>query len=376
MLLTNKEARQYLRHLCKKNLGTAEPLKKAGKLFWGYKRAVGRLDASLSHALLMFMSGQFTPKVQETLATFLYMFSGDAAMSSALPFPCHPLVLELCSELMKGVKPQTLIHKVRHWSQEVVEVLLAAESQGGLPEVVALIRGIIDRIECIHAQDRPTPDPQLLPGSYFPPEGTAYYFTPHGQQIRQLPHHHICASSSKSNYDDLPQVDEPCRKEFPMVSKGGFGHMFMWFCPVHGHCYGFHLIKGGEGRKDPFCALYKYLPVAPKDVFYDFACQFNEYCLNREPLFFKNTRFFHDIFHSFPHVCGPNFRSSRLLGLQGVNSEICEQWNSYLQCVKFTASHLSQCHMMFFIQFLVFLKNKDKSKRFKEMAHVAVQGLL
>ena len=35
-----------------------------------------------------------------------------------------------------------------------------------------------------------------------------------------------------------------------------------------------------------------------------------------------------------------NFKSGRIDGLEGINTEICEQVNSYLQCIKFTGSHL------------------------------------
>ena len=61
-------------------------------------------------------------------------------------------------------------------------------------------------------------------------------------------------SIKKKNYDDDPLTDDHCSKKYPLVSCGGFGHMFLWICPVHGHSYGFHLIAGGEGRKDPFAA--------------------------------------------------------------------------------------------------------------------------
>jgi len=35
--------------------------------------------------------------------------------------------------------------------------------------------------------------------------------------------------------------------------------LFLWFCPAHGHCYGFHVIPGSEGRKDPANSLYTFL---------------------------------------------------------------------------------------------------------------------
>ena len=56
----------------------------------------------------------------------------------------------------------------------------------------------------------------------------------------------------RGNFDDAPTVDEPCTKHYPGVSFGGYGYVFLWFCPIHGHSYRFHLIAGGEGRKDPF----------------------------------------------------------------------------------------------------------------------------
>ena len=69
----------------------------------------------------------------------------------------------------------------------------------------------------------------------------------------------------RKNYDECPQVDSICTKNFPTVSFGGYGYMFLFFCPIHGHCYGFHLLSGGEGRKDPFSVMYKYMKTPQKN---------------------------------------------------------------------------------------------------------------
>ena len=145
-----------------------------------------------------------------------------------------------------------------------------------------------------------------------------------------MPTYYVSGDRKAKNpkFDDMPDVDPACSKLFPKISRSGFGYLFLWFCPVHGHSYGFHLIAGGEGRKDPFASLYKYCAHMPKDIYYDFACQLSEYCLNREPELFKNTRFWHDLFHFIGHLCGVNFKSGRVLGLEGVNTEICEQVSS------------------------------------------------
>ena len=41
---------------------------------------------------------------------------------------------------------------------------------------------------------------------------------------------------------------------------------------------------------------------APKVVIYDFACSLHQYCLNRDPVFFQNTRFLVDRFHWKNHT--------------------------------------------------------------------------
>ena len=216
---------------------------------------------------------------------------------------------------------------------------------------------LITRIETVHSANREKPLIREKPNSYNPPSGAAYYFTPHGNQIREMPKYVLMGSSKTKNYD-CPPGHEQCRKYYPNVSFGGYSYMFLWFCPMHGHLYGFHIIESGEGRKDVFSSLYKYIETPPKHIFYDNACQLNEYCLNREPNFFLDTQFWHDLFHSIGHICGFNFRSGRVLGLEGINTEICEQVNSFLQSIKYTSSHLTQEHFMLFVQFFLYILNK------------------
>ena len=323
---------------------------------------------SIQVFVTLFVQKSVSPVMHVHMATFLFLFTRDAAMSSALPFCCHDFVRQLCSAVTQLQFVDTLLERLKDYVPELVSLFKNCEEEGTLgSEVCAFVLAIVDRIEYIHSENPPTQDPKPLPGTYDPPSGCAYYFTASGAQVRKLPVHSITGKEPKT-------VEAPCNKTYPLVSRGVYGYLFLWFCPLHGHCYGFHLIKGGEGRKDPFASLWKFLPNPPKEVFYDFACGMSEYCLNREPNYFRETRFFHDIFHSFPHVCGPNFRSVRLSSLDGVNTEICEQWNSFLQCIKYTASHLSQSHMVFFMQFMIFLQNKRKTHRFQNQARIAMEG--
>ena len=179
----------------------------------------------------------------------------------------------------------------------------------------------------------------------------------------------------KDKRNKEPLRDHECRKIYPTVSHGGYSYIFLWFCPIHSHSYGFHLIDGVEGPKDVFSSLLKYKEDMPQELFYNNACHLSEYCLNREPALFQDTRFWHDLFHAIAHLCGINFKSMRVEGFGRINTEICEQVNSYLQAIKYTGTHLSQEHLIFFLQFFLYLLNNDKTEHQRELAKLAVAGM-
>jgi hypothetical protein len=113
------------------------------------------------------------------------------------------------------------------------------------------------------------------------------------------------------------------------------------------------------------------------EIFYDFSCQLEEFCLNREPAFFRNTRFFHDIFHGFSHKCPNVYTSKRISALDiGVNSEICEQFNSYIQRIKYSARSMNQSHFVFFLQYFINIWNERKEKMVQQEYHMAQKLLL
>ena len=331
--------------------------------FFGYE--------GITEFMVMFLENTIPPQVKIQAARILkIMNKRDYAVSNLLPFGYHPQLKE-CLEAVETSCPgfERKIQGMRIFASELADLLQDAVASDTVPEVVKFIRALLQFVEDVHSEDRETADPMPIPGTYNPPAGTAYYFTAHGQKLRETPHYEVNDSSSKTYR--VP----PCTKKYPQVSSGGWGFMFTFHCPIHGHCYGFHLVDGAEGRKDPFSALYKYKPNPPKDLFYDFACQLNEYCLNREPAFFKWMRVWHDLFHGCNHICIPCFKSKRVFGLSHMNSEICEQFNSYLKSIKYTGSHLSQPNFMLFSQFMICFWNREKTKRFQQFVSVAYEGL-
>lgn len=164
-------------------------------------------------------------------------------------------------------------------------------------------------------------------------------------------------------HDDLPGLENRCSKQYPRVPASGWTYCFLFFCPLHGHCYGFHLIQGSEGRKDPFYAIYKYMPKAPKIVFYDFACSLSEYSLNREPEFFFKTEMFHDVFHGANHKCDFAFHCASIEKKRCFNTACAEQFNRYINKIKPTGRCLRLNRFVMYMQYMIYLYNVDKTKK-------------
>ena len=79
------------------------------------------------------------------------------------------------------------------------------------------------------------------PGKY----GIAYYFNRDGKKLRENSLFTVDEKRGSQNFDDRPA--KVCNKYFSQVSKRGSTYLFLWFCPLHGHYYGFHMIPGSEG---------------------------------------------------------------------------------------------------------------------------------
>ena len=325
--------------------------------------------------LMQLVQNKFPISTITEVARFVHLMCGDAALSVVLPFRYHGQILECCDSIQEGDLRQEQVIQLSHFNCDLGKMLAAVASEGsGVSLCVSFLLDLLDLITKTHENDHDTLPVEEMQGSYNPPSGTCYYFTRSGNQIRKMPLYDL--ESGGKNHDNAPVVDEACNKMFPQVAYRGFGYILLIFCPVHGHCYGFHLIHGGEGRKDPFAALYKYLPDPPDEFFYDFACSLSEYSLNREPKHFKETRFWGDVWHQTTnHKCGSAFQSDRIPSIKGVNTEICEQFNAFIQCIKYTGSHLSQIHFMLFMQFMIYIFNSRKTVRFKDIASIAVAGM-
>nr|XP_047139907.1 uncharacterized protein LOC100198017 isoform X1 [Hydra vulgaris] len=271
------------------------------------------------------------------------ILSADSSLDTLIPLRFTDEILSICEQLLSNVDCCELSVKfcylLRCFSPELARLVEISSSYNNTPsgDIVLLIQYCSNFVKKIHLVDVPPKKAEVIEGTYNPPRfGRAYYFEKHGSQIRKMRMFSADKSANNNLFDDVPS--EICNKVFPQVSKKGVSFLFLWFCPMHGHCYGFHIIPGSEGRKDPHASLYTHLEVAPENIVYDFACSLSEFCHNRESGYYKNTSFFHDVFHGYTHKCADVFRCNRLGYFYPINTSICEQFNSFLQNIKSSAS--------------------------------------
>lgn len=370
-------SRCHLLYHCKKALGTLsrtdelpfeEEISRNNKLF-------NHVDVEFLPLVQLFVNDRCGYRLRSKLAVLFKILSSSCSLSSVVPFRYLGEFQRVLNAFRGNFNiDANTINKVSNFSPEVRDILIAVRGTGHCLEIIGFFEHLVYRVRQIF-QDCKEPDQvNPKPGTYNPAKfGRAYYFTPHGQQLRDIPKYSM-GNGSSANYDDEPaQLEDKCSKRYPEVGRKGTTYLFLWFDPQHyGHCYGYHMIPSHEGRKDPACSAYAFLETAPEEMFYDFSCQLEEYCLNREPGYWKNTRFFHDTFHGFCHSCAIVYRSARLMILRKANTEICEQTNSFLQHIKYSARAMSMSKFNHFLQFFLYQWSKKKYEKFSQKCSVAI----
>ena len=206
--------------------------------------------------------------------------------------------------------------------------------------------------------------------TYDPESSFAYYFTPHGNQLRRLPKFvkdkHDKESDDRT-FTSKKTADNLCTKNSTPITQQEWSRLFLWFCPIRGHCYGFYTIKGEEEREDAFSSAVKHMTKAHRELYYDFSCSDLEYSLNRDSSFFSQTRFWFDIFHSFNSFhsfrCRGNHKCADVPGLLHTNTSICEQFNSYFKKTSnIWNTYLTQSAYCFMMQLLIRKWNEHKNE--------------
>ena len=324
--------------------------------------------------LNVFLTRQASTEYLSALAKFFRLLSAESDVINILPLDYVQSVKEYIAKIQSGNTTVTyqFLDYCSFFCPELQQVVSKSCNdelcRNPSVDAISTILFLADLVEKVHQKDTQLPPAVPIKDSYNPPKlGRAYYFRKDGRQVRIPRGFGIDMEKIRERdecHDDCPEFED-CSKKYPKVSRRGRTQLYLTHCAEHGHCYGFHLIKGSEGRKDPYYSLLLHLEKPPTDVWYDFCCAFHEYCMNRENGYWNRTRFFHDEFHGYNHKCSNVFSASRLRGFEGTNSEICEQFNAFAQKIKKTSYNLSQVHFIFYLQFMI--RHWNEKKRLKHI---------
>ncbi|KAL3872253.1 hypothetical protein ACJMK2_040188 [Sinanodonta woodiana] len=364
------QSRNHLLYLSKRVLGTLDsadeiPLEEETKR---NDILLQHVDRGFQPLLNIFMRNGCCNRVLRKLAVLFTLLSSNHSISSIIPHRFVDDFKSILNLIRKNSNFDTnVINRVAKFSPEIRDVLFAVKNSDICSATLEFFDHLASRVKQLFSNCKEPDQINPQPGSYNPAKfGRAYYFTPHGNHLREILKYTMDKISHNSTYDDEPaRAEEKCNKKYPEVGRKGTTYLFLWFDPQHyGHCYGYHMIPGHEGRKDPACSAYAYMENAPEEIFYDFSCQLEEYCLNREPGFWKNTSFFHDTFHGFSHKCPPVYKSSRLMLLKKINTEICEQTNAFLQHIKYSARAMGMAKFNHYLQFFMHQWSQKKKQNF------------
>ncbi|XP_022803132.1 uncharacterized protein LOC111340536 [Stylophora pistillata] len=112
--------------------------------------------------------------------------------------------------------------------------------------------------------------------------------------------------------------------------------------------YGFSVILCNESPNIPFRVLRMRFSRGPRLIVYDNACNLHSHCLNRDPVFFKNSQFLLDRLHwRDPTGCSEAYNLSRFRQWDTYNSQAAKQANSCLKSLKESLSYINKNFMIF-----------------------------
>ncbi|KAF0708709.1 hypothetical protein AaE_013113 [Aphanomyces astaci] len=169
------------------------------------------------------------------------------------------------------------------------------------------------------------------------------------------------------NFHDYAQKTRSwngCRKDGGGKPKDLLPGTFTLTC-VHGIILGFHLMTQPESPETLFSIFYSRFPDADRVVIYDNACNYHEYCMNREPQFFANQVTKQDRIHAKGHVgCTIGHNLDEFWWAKAVNSQVAEQGNALLDGVKKQSTFMTIGHYALFVRFVMANMNRRKITKF------------
>ena len=137
--------------------------------------------ADICNFVTMFLDKQVPDEMLNEMAKLLHMLSGDACMSSIFPFEGNPYITRACTAISTNNLQPHIMDKIEVYNKEVVCLLYLSQIHECVDVVICFMLCVISDIDEIHHDNKPSEQAQPIPGTYYPPGGIAYNFSPLGE---------------------------------------------------------------------------------------------------------------------------------------------------------------------------------------------------
>ena len=208
------------------------------------------------YEILLYFTGNLPlhKQVLDVLVRVLYRLSGDAALSSVVPFPAHDILTDCCNAALNNTLNDMQIQEMKRYGTELAQLLILGQKHNCIQIVVDILHCLLRKIKEVHEQNRPAPPAQPIPNTYNPLNACAYYFIESGEQLCKMPTYQVSGDKKgkNTNFADMPEVDPACSKLFPKISRSGFGYYFSGSAQCMGTAMGSILLQGERVGKTPF----------------------------------------------------------------------------------------------------------------------------
>jgi hypothetical protein len=110
-----------------------------------------------------------------------------------------------------------------------------------------------------------------------------------------------------------------------------------------------------------FTLLYTRFMHGKKVIFYDNACNGQDFGWLREPWYFRETIFLSDRFHQKDHTkCSSGFDANMYWWAKFINTQVCEIGNSVTNKIKTQAAFMTIDHFYLYLRFFLMCGNRRR----------------
>ena len=297
-----------------------------------------------------FIQGRWRPQTCRLLVPVLKACAEEQALNSIINYRFigkMKCLVNLIYSQRNPTKQKKIL--MDNFSEDLPDIYrlysIAREDTIEYVEINTFIGYIVDRIEKDHFADA---EIQRIETQKYNPETqkAAYYFS---QKCYNISY-------------DFKYIRSNCRDTKQIAPNTTSCYVF--YDPRHyGHCYGLQLVSS-QDDKEPFLPLSKYMTTAPKEIFCEDANSLEDYALQKDPYFYRNTRFFDNLHKDSCPMS--HYNSSRIQSLAHLTNTISDEFKNYMDRILLSIAQIKRKHLVFYLQFFIQRWNEKRRQNYKK----------